>query len=60
MNEPLLEKPAGLPARDMVLLCYILWAVGFLLPVLWLVYRVVKGWLEFSENRPMYRGQGSA
>ncbi len=22
---------------------------------LWIIYRIIKGWLDLSENRPMYR-----
>lgn len=36
-------------------------AVGFVILAVnyvWLIYRVVKGWLDFSSKKPMYQGQG--
>lgn len=27
---------------------------------LWIIYRIIKGWLDLSENRPMYRDISSS
>jgi len=51
--------------KTLTTLVYALQAAGFLLPpvvwigavlladAIWIIYRVVKGWLNLSENRPM-------
>jgi len=30
---------------------FVIWAVS----AVWVIYRVVKGWLNFSESKPMYQ-----
>jgi uncharacterized membrane protein len=37
-------------ATVFIVVGYIVWVIGFI----WLVYRICKGWIRLSENRPVY------
>ena len=35
--------------------------IGFVLmavDIIWIMYRIIKGWLDLVDRKPMYRGQG--
>lgn len=38
----------------LVVVGFVILAVNYV----WLIYRVVKGWLDFSSKKPMYQQQG--
>jgi len=37
----------------LILIGYVIAAVNFI----WIMYRVIKGWLDLVDRKPMYRGQ---
>ena len=39
---------------SLIVVGFVILAVNYV----WLIYRVVKGWLDFSSKKPMYRQQG--
>ena len=39
---------------SLVVVGFVILAVNYV----WLIYRVVKGWLDFSSKKPMYQQQG--
>ena len=37
----------------LILIGYVITAVNFI----WIMYRIIKGWLDLVDRKPMYRGQ---